>query len=133
MNSNSSYPLRIRHLLELVASGITEPYKVVEKSFEWDHSRRLEVAKWSLALCSSVVVAIAASILAFRQTGQDPLANVLLVYGLFIAAGIFAGLGAVFFWRARVMHQRLIFAASLVARLMEIQTFLKRLRTAGLL
>lgn len=133
MSKNSSYPLRIRHLLELVASGIEDPYKIIEKSFEWDHSRRLELAKWLLALCSSVVAAVAISVLAFRQSGQEPFAHIKVLYALSAVAGLSLGAGAVFFWRARVVHHRLIFVSSLLARLMEIQTFLKRLRSAGLL
>jgi hypothetical protein len=57
------FPLTIRDLLDLIASGVQDPQARLEKAYDWAHARRLELVKWLLAsavaLFAPVVVALA--------------------------------------------------------------------------
>src|SRR3990167_8454776 len=110
-------PLNLSHLLQLVASGVSEPHKVLEKSFEWEHARELELSKWSLALGASLLVAMAAASLS-KQFDRD--SAILGVKFLYIGAGtaaFFVVLGLGTFYRARFIHRRYFLAAALLGRL----------------
>jgi hypothetical protein len=57
------FPLKVRDLIDLVASKVPDPESRLEKAYDWSHSRRLELVKWLLtsavALFAPVVVALA--------------------------------------------------------------------------
>lgn len=125
--------LKLRDLLHLVAASANDPQKVVEKAFEWDHARRLEVAKWLLTLASSLVVALAAAMASKQFNADTKILGFNYIYWLFSLASFFAISGLLAFWRAKVLHKRLLASATLVGRLMEIQPFLRRLARDGLL
>ena len=119
--------LQIRHLLQLVASGHPDPHKILEKSFQWEHERRMELAKWLLALSSALLAAVVAATLSRGFRSRTQLFDLPYTYWLMGAAGVLAASGVIIFFRAQVLHRRYVLLSALLARIVELQPFLKRM------
>lgn len=119
--------LKLRHLLKLVASGHPNPQAVLEKSFQWEHERRMELAKWLLALSSALLAAVVAATLSRGFRFRAGFLDVPYTYWLMGVSGVLAAVGVITFFRAQVLHRRYMLVSALLAQLMEIQPFLRRL------
>lgn len=126
-------PLRLIHLLQLASSGVADPQKVLEKSFEWEHARRLEIAKWLLAISSGLAAVIAAAFLSRQSTDGWKLLGISATIWLPAASGVSGISGMLVFTRARAMHRRFVVISNLLADVMELRPFLQKLRRDGLL
>lgn len=119
--------LKLRHLLQLVASGHANPQAILEKSFQWEHERRMELAKWLLAFSTALVAAVVAATLTRGFRVRALFLNLPYSYWLMAAAGVFAMAGVIIFLRAQVLHRRYVLISALVCELMDIQPFLRRM------
>lgn len=122
----ASSGLLIADLMRLVEQEGADFESVLQKAFEWDHQRRLELAKWCLATSATLIVGTVA--LVGNSTPQG---------GVIIAAGLLAGVslfsGTAMFWTARTVATRYVRSVALAQRMTEIRLFLRLLRTRGLL
>jgi hypothetical protein len=126
----------LRDLITLVAHEGQDGHKALEKTFDWQHARALEVGKWSLAAASGLVAAVvvvglrrgaeAASTPATLQFGAVAL-DLAWLWSALIAllAGVLVFIGVAAFRSAARTQARYILAQSLLARLQEIRPFLK--------
>lgn len=119
-------PLLLIDLMRLVAAD-TEPHKVLEKSYEWEHARRLEVGKWFLATGAAALIATA------TLFAKPEAPGVLPVFLLSVASTltIMIGLGA--FWNARYIAARYARIRAITGEFMEMKKFLQLLQARGLL
>ena len=124
-------PLKLRHLIQLVAGGGTDLQKVLEKSFEWEHARQLELGKWLLAVASSLTVVVAAALASKQFDANAGAFGFTYSQIAFTASGFFTFAGLAAFYRARAIHKRFLLTSSVLATLVEIQPFLQRLRREG--
>jgi hypothetical protein len=118
--------LQLVDLMRLVATDI-EPHKVIEKAFEWEHARWLEVGKWFLATGAAGLIGL---VTLFAKT--DPAPRIVIVV---LAAGstlsIMIGMGA--FWRVRFIGARYTRLRAIAGELSEVKPFLQLLRKRGFL
>lgn len=119
-------PLQLIDLMRLVATD-PEPHKVLEKSYEWEHLRWLEVGKWFLATGAASLLAMVT--LFSRQESPSLLALILLSAASTLT--IIVGLGS--FWRARYIAARYARIRAIAGGFGEVRQFLQLLRTQGLL
>ena len=118
--------LQLVDLMRLVATDI-EPHKVIEKSFEWEHSRWLEVGKWFLATGAAGLIGL---VTLFAKTEPAPhLVIVILSAGSTLS--IMVGMGA--FWKVRYIGARFTRLRAIAGELSEVKPFLQLLRKQGLL
>lgn len=126
----------LRDLITLVAHEGQDGHKVLEKTFDWQHARALEVGKWSLAAASGLVAAVV--VVALRQDAEAGDARAALQVGsvafnlgwlwsalIALLAGVLIFIGVAAFRSAARTQTRYILAQSLLARLQEIRPFLK--------
>lgn len=125
--------LTLGHLVQLVATEQADPQKIIEKSFEWEHSRGLELAKWLLALSSSILVAVSAATLSRQFNFETKFFGFSVVYFVVALATIFGASGVITVWRSYVLHKRYIEISTLLASLVAIKPFLVRLKRQGLI
>lgn len=123
----STHTLRLRHLMQAVASDVDDIQKLVEKSFEWEHSRHLELGKWMLAASSAIIAVIASGIIVRKD------APIFIVGVIAAASGIFMVLGIGYIWLAASISRRYVVTSSLISTLLEIKPFLQKLKYEGLL
>lgn len=118
--------LQLVDLMRLVVVD-TEPHKVIEKTYDWEHSRRLEIGKWFLATGAAGFFALASL---FAKPGSPPL---IVIATLSVAStfAIIIGLGA--FWRARYISARYARIRVITGELNEVKAFLQLLCRKGLL
>jgi hypothetical protein len=119
-------PLQLVDLMRLVATD-TEPHAVLEKAYEWEHARWLEVGKWFLATGAAGPIALATL---FSGAGQ-PATIVVIALSVVSTLAILSGLGA--FWRARLISARYARVLAIAGELSEVKPFLQKLRKDGLL
>lgn len=119
--------LKVRHLMRLVASGNANPQAVLEKSFQWEHERRMELAKWLLAVSSALLAAVVAATLSRGFRIRAGFMDLPYTYWLMGGAGLLAAAGVIIFLRAQVLHRRYVLISALLAELEGIRPFLKRL------
>lgn len=119
--------LKVRHLMKLVASGHSNPQAILEKAFQWEHERRMELAKWLMAIASGLLAAVAAATLSRGFRFRTGLLNLPVTYWFMGLAGLLAAFGIIVFIRAQVLHRRYVLVSGLLAQLQDIQPFLKRL------
>jgi hypothetical protein len=118
--------LQLVDLMRLVATDV-EPHKVIEKAFEWEHARWLEVGKWFLATGAAGLIGL---ITLFAKTDPAPrVVIILLSAGSTLAVMI--GLGA--FWRVRYIAARYSRLRAITGELVDVKPFLQLLRKRGLL
>lgn len=125
--------LTLGHLVQLVATDQSDPHKIVEKSFEWEHSRSLELAKWLLALSSSILVAVSAATLSKQFSVDTKIFGLSVVYLVIALATVFAASGVLTIWRSYILHKRYMEVSALLASLVVIKPFLVRLKRQGLI
>lgn len=122
-------------LITLVAHEGQDGYKVLEKTFDWQHARALEVGKWSLAAASGLIAVV---VVALRQGSETASSHSALRWGVLsfdtawlwtgliaLLAGVLVFIGVAAFRSAARTQTRYILAQSLLARLQEIRPFLK--------
>lgn len=126
---------RIADLFRLVANDAVDPHKAVEKSYEWEHARALEVGKWSLAGATALLAAVATGILrqadASQQVAKSASAFPLADMGFWTVAslgiaGVLLVVGAGSLILASQIERRFVLTLALVAKMVEIRPFLKR-------
>jgi hypothetical protein len=117
--------IRIRDLIDLVASETPEPGKSLEKVFEWAHSRNLELIKWLLALAAALLAPLA---IAFARGDLGTRASTLWLAWTLFGSVLFAGIGLTMLARGRRLYRRYIAAQTLLGELMKIAPFIERYR-----
>jgi hypothetical protein len=117
--------LQLVDLMRLVESEGSDLDAIIKAAFEWEHTRRLEVAKWLLATGAAAVIAVFT--LLARET---PPANWVLIV-LAGAGSVAATFGLAALRRAGVVHSRYVQTSILCARLGSVRPFLSRLRQEG--
>lgn len=133
---------RISDLFRLVANDAVDPHKAVEKSYEWEHSRALEVGKWSLAGATALIAAVATGFI--RQTDSSSAANTLTssnpiphnLMGIWTfaslgAAGLLLVVGVSSLLLASQIERRFVLTLALVAKMVELRSFLKKVVDDG--
>jgi hypothetical protein len=115
--------VKIREILDLVASSAAEPDKRVEKIFDWRHARLLETAKWALGLSAALAVALVVSMAkAELHTGR-------VVQGfLFGVIVCFAMVGVIALMRCGRLQRDYAAALGLVARISTFRELIRRYR-----
>lgn len=117
--------LSLVDLMRLVEAEKADTDAVIKAAFEWEHTRRLEVAKWLLATGAAAVIAVFT--LLARETPPDNWLIVLIAS----AGGLFATIGMAALRHAGVVHSRFVQTSILCARLKDVHPFLSRLRREG--
>ena len=114
--------LAIADIMDLVANESGDVQKVIEKAYDWEHTRKLEAGKWLLATGTAALIGVVTLV-----SKTPPTAPVLLIS---LAAGGAAAIvfGFVALWRAGTMSARLARVTALAYRLDEIKPFLRLLR-----
>ncbi len=117
--------LTIRQLTDLVGSEVDNPEARLERIFEWEHSRRTELAKWVLTAAAALFVPVALSGLKGDFTKGIP--------GWWIVAALFgavllAVLGMVMLYRANRLQHVYIASMSLLGDIKRIAPFIHRYR-----
>jgi hypothetical protein len=116
--------VKIRHLLDLVASGALEPEKRVEKMFEWRHTRLLETAKWALGLSAAFGVAL------IVPTVKDELHVGLVTRAGLIGLDLCLGVvGVIALFRGERVQAEYSAALNLLARLSTFRELIGRYRS----
>lgn len=118
--------LQLVDLMRLVAMD-TEPHKVLEKAYDWEHARWLEVGKWFLATGAASMIALAT----LFAKAEPPPRIVVLSLSIASTFAILVGLGA--FWRARYISARYARIRAIAGELSDVKAFLQLLRRKGLL
>jgi hypothetical protein len=118
--------IRIRDLIDLIASETPEPGKSLEKVFEWAHSRNLELIKWLLALAAALLAPLAIAF-ARGDIGTGGASISWLAWTLF-GSVLFAGIGLTMLARGRRLYRRYLAAQALLGELMKIAPFIERYR-----
>src|SRR3954470_322531 len=119
--------LLLADLLRLVASNDSGLEGAVEKTYEWEHSRGLEVSKWLLATGS----ALFAAAVAFWAKDNPP--PTIVISGLAAFAVLLACFGFGAIWQLRTIAVRYARTRAICCELKAIQPFLSRLREDGYL
>lgn len=129
---------RIADLLQLVANDAVDPHKAVEKSYEWEHARALEVGKWSLAGSTALLAAVATGIFRLGDAGQhvtatstSPAAMSVWTIATLVLAGLLLGIGVSSLVLASRVERRFVLTLALVAKMVELRPFLKRAAEDG--
>lgn len=122
---NRSSRMLLVDLMRLVESETADANAVVKAAFDWEHARRLEIAKWLLTTGGAAIIAVFALL-----AKQESLATWLLIC-LPSGGGLLATVGYVALHRAGMVHSRFVQTSILCARLKDVQPFLQRLRREG--
>ena len=115
--------MKIRELLDLVASNAPEPEKRVEKIYDWRHTRLLEIAKWALGLSAALAVALVVS------TVKDELHVGRLIRASVVGIDVcLAVVGIIALLRGERMQKEYAAALGLLARLTPFRDLITRYR-----
>ena len=117
--------LKIADLMRLVAREGNDFGKVIEKAYEWEHCRRLEIGKWSLASAAAIV----AGALTLMTKGQPQ--NQAIVPGAGIIAGLLFSFGLAAIISARSIAKRYSRTLELAQRMAESRPFFRLLQQKG--
>ncbi len=131
--------LRIRDILDLVASKVPEPEARLEKVFECAHTRHLEFVKWLLALAAALYAAIAVAL--FKPDGVAKAATALaaasdqgthnsplwIVVAVSLASAV-ALAGVIMLVRGKRMYVQYLAAQALLGEISKIAPFIERYR-----
>ena len=115
-------------LFELVASDRSNAATVLQKTFDWRHTRGLEVGKWFLAIGLALFVTYVTLLL----DAATP-TSIYLHVAISAVATLCCVFGLIGIWRLRQLDRRYTRLAALVADLEELRPFLVRLRRNGIL
>lgn len=114
--------IALADIIDLVTNEDGDVQKVIEKAYDWEHTRKLETGKWLLATGTAALIGVVTLLAKQPPTSIVPL--IALAAGG--AAAIVSGFGAI--WLAGTMSARLARVTSLAHRLQEIKPFLQLLR-----
>ena len=117
--------LVIGDLLNLVASKVPEPESRLEKVFECEHARQLEMVKWLLALAAALFAAVAVG--EFRGASEPKASPIWMVITLSLAAAITI-FGLIMLIRGRRMYRTYLAAQTLLGEINKISPFIERYR-----
>jgi hypothetical protein len=120
-----SKSLSLADLMKLVAIDDSGLEGAVEKTYDWEHSRRLEVGKWLLASGSAV---FAAAVALWAKDNPPP---TLLTSGLAALAGLMVCFGFGAIGQARTIAARYARTRAICYELKAVRPFLVRLRKEG--
>jgi hypothetical protein len=120
--------LSIEDLINLVASGVPDPVSRIERVFEWDHSRRIEVVKWLLAASIALFIPV---VVAYLKGDIISVRSSWWMFALLFCSVLLAVLGLGLLYRTRRIHRSYVFTLSLLGELQKISTFLQRYREEG--
>lgn len=118
--------LQLVDLMRLVATD-AEPHKVLEKAYDWEHARWLEVGKWFLATGAAALIALVT--LFSKDTPPSRFATITLS----VAATLMILIGSAAFWRVRYITARYAKVRTIAGELGEVRAFLQLLRKRGML
>jgi len=116
--------IRISDLIDLVHAEAAEPEKRLEKMFEWQIQRQLEIAKWVLGAAASLgvgVVIASTSSSAKLTTTHWILAGVAIV--------ILGSFGAFQFVRCRQFSECYLSSIVVLGHLAKLRPFISRYRS----
>lgn len=131
--------LRIRDVLDLVASKVPEPETRLEKVFECAHARHLEFVKWLLALAAALYAAVAVALFkpdavakatSIAAAGIDQGTHnspVWIVVTLSVASAV-ALAGVIMLVRGKRMYVQYLAAQTLLGEIGKIAPFIERYR-----
>lgn len=111
----------IREVIDMVVADVVEPDKRLEKMFDWEHDRNIEVVKWILGASAAILVAVLVAF--FKGEFHEWQLPVGLISSLLC--------GTYGLYRLRRMHksyQNYVASLRLLSELKRIETFLKRYR-----
>lgn len=114
--------LAIADIMDLVTNEGGDVQKIIEKAYDWEHTRKLEAGKWLLATGTAAFIGVVT--LGAKEPPVEPMFLFILAGGG--AAAIVSGFVAL--WRAGTMPARLARVTALAYRLEEIKPFLRLLR-----
>jgi hypothetical protein len=114
--------LVLADIIDLVANEDGDVQKVIEKTYDWEHTRKLEAGKWLLATGTAAIIGVV-TLLSKEKVPPAPLLFLLSAGG---AAAIVSGFLALAM--ASTMAGRLARVTSLAFRLQEVRPFLRLLR-----
>ena len=119
------FELTIGDLIDIVASGVSDPESRLEKTYDWAHARRLELVKWLLtsavALFAPVAVAVAKGEL------QSSASRGWLASTLFLSLTVaIAGISLLI--RTQRHYRAYLAAQALLGELTKIAPFIERYR-----
>ena len=118
--------LQLFDLMRLVAVD-SDPHKVIEKTYDWEHTRRLEIGKWFLATGAAGYFALAS----LFTKSNSPSIVVLIIFSVSSTFAVAIGLGA--FWRARYLSARYARIQVIIGELNKVKVFLQLLSREGFL
>lgn len=124
MASKSSKMLFV-DLMRLAESDESDMESVIKASFDWEHARRLEIAKWLLATGAAAIISV------FALLSRQATLSTWIMIGLPASGGVLAMTGYVALRRAGNVHARFVQTSILCARLRTVRPFLQRLRREG--
>jgi hypothetical protein len=113
----------IREIIDMVISDVADPDERLEKMFDWEHERNIEVIKWILGASAAIFVAVLAAF--FKGDVKAPAWQ--------LPAGLISSLlsGTYGLYRLRQMrksYRNYVGALRLLSEFKRIETFLKRYR-----
>lgn len=120
--------LKIRDLFDLVSSEVSNPDKHIEKVFDWVHGRRLELAKWLLAV--SLAVSAPVLLAYFKGDLTGTISPWWVIVAVFLAV-LLAVSGLVVLLRTGRLHRTYLVTQSLLGRIQQIAPFISRYREEG--
>jgi hypothetical protein len=120
--ANRRGQLTLSDIIDLVANETGDVQKVIEKAYDWEHTRKLETGKWLLASGTAALIGVV-TLLAKETPPPSPIPQALAAAG---SAAIVSGFAAI--WLASTMSIQFARITSLAHRLQEIRPFLKLLR-----
>jgi hypothetical protein len=113
----------IKDIIDMIASDVSEPDKRIEKMFDWEHGRNIEVVKWILGASAAIFVAILVAF--FKGDVKSP--DWQLPVGL-ISSFLSGTYGLYRLRQMRKSYRNYIASLQLLSEFKRIETFLKRYR-----
>lgn len=117
--------LTIRELTSLVSSEVADPEVRLEKIFDWEHARRMELVKWVLTASVALFIPVAVAWLKGDIGAPTPAWWVL---GALFGAVLLAVLGVSMLYHAWQIYRTYLAAITLLGELKKIATFVQRYR-----
>lgn len=115
--------LNVGDLIAIVAADAPDVEKRLEKVFEWQHSRDLEIVKWLLTVSGALAVPMIVSV--FKEEMKAPRWEIGAAFALAVILG---GVAAMRLWEMGRLQSDYLASMTLVSRLVSIRTFLIRTR-----
>lgn len=113
----------LKELIDLVASGVSEPEKRLEKVYDWEAARSLEIIKWVLGFAGTLFVAV---LVALFQRHIEPMR---WQFPLGISTALLTATYAVYrLRRLRRLQQQFLTAVLLVSEFQKIAPFIRAYR-----